>query len=68
MGTGGRWRPGGSCEAWEGLLSLSLSLVGAGLMLKPVDRSDDDEEEEEVNDSVGILKVFDPLLKRISLV
>ena len=64
MGTGGRWRRGGSCEAWEGL----LSLVGAGLMLKPVDRSDDDEEEEEVNDSVGILKVFDPVLKRISLV
>ena len=66
MGTGGRWRRGGSCEAWEGLLSLSL--VGAGLMLKPVDRSDDEEEEEEVNDSVGILKVFDPVLKRISLV
>ena len=64
MGTGGRWRRGGSCEAWEGLLSLSL--VGAGLMLKPVDRSDDDDEEDE--DSVGILKVFDPVLKRISLV
>ena len=67
MGTGGRWRRGGSCEAWEGLLSLSLSLVGAGLMLKPVDRSDDDDDEEE-EDSVGILKVFDPVLKRISLV
>ena len=67
MGTGGRWRPGGSCEAWEGLLSLSLSLVGAGLMLKPVDRSDDDDEKED-EDSVGILKVFDPALKRISLV
>ena len=62
MGTGGRWRPGGSCEAWEGL----LSLVGAGLMLKPVDRSDEKEDEDE--DSVGILKVFDPVLKRISLV
>ena len=43
MGTGGRWRCGGSCEAWEGLLSLS---TWAGLMLKPLDHGDDDDEEE----------------------
>ena len=41
----------------------SLSLIGAGLMLKPVDRGDDDED-----DSLGILKIFNPVVKRISLV
>ena len=46
MGTGGRWRRRGSCEAWEGLLS---SLLWAGLMLKPLDCSGDDEEEKDYN-------------------
>ena len=44
MGTGGRWRRGGSCEAREGLLSLSLT--GAGLMLKPLDCGEDEQDAE----------------------
>ena len=44
----------------------SLSLIEAGLMLKPVDRGVDDDVDED--DSLGILKIFNPVVKRISLV